>query len=128
MADRVAAEARLLRDVWPDLTYVETGQWVLLPEYRLPEGWSAASTGVAFQIPAGPAGTPPYAFYVDRPLTHAGRQPENYTPNASGPPFPGGWSVFSWAPEGWAWAEDPAMGANMVSFARSFAARFAEGA
>jgi hypothetical protein len=127
VTSRVDVELALLREEWPGLTYELTGQWVLLPCYPLPEGWSKSSAPVAFQIPLGPPGTPPYAFYLDGAVAYGGQQPGNYAATAAGVPFPGTWGVFSWAPEGWPWAEDPANGANMSSFARSFADRFAEG-
>jgi hypothetical protein len=127
VTSRVDAEMALLRAQWPALSYEPAGQWILLPDYPLPEGWSQPSVNVAFQIPAGPPGSPPYAFCVDAPLTFNGATPANYTPTGAPVPFPGVWGQFSWAPEAWPWAEDPAQGANMRAFARSFADRFAEG-
>jgi hypothetical protein len=128
VSSRVDAELALLRRQWPQLEYEPTGQWVLLSDYPLTEGWSRDSAAVAFQIPAGPGGTPPYAFYIDGPLDYRGQPPANYTFPVGVVPFPGTWGIFSWAPAAWPWAEDPAQGANMVSFARSFADRFAQGA
>ena len=128
MTARVDAELTLLRQRWPSLEYEPSGQWVLLPEYPLPDGWSRAATGIAFQIPSGPPSQPPYAFHVDGPLTFLGQQPAQYTHPAAAGPFPGDWATFSWAPETWLWAETPVDGANMRSFARSFADRFAQGA
>ena len=127
MTSRVEGELTLLRARWPTLRYEQAGQWVLLPDYPLPEGWSPPSVNMAFQIPVGPAGSPPYGFCVDAPLTFNGATPANYAPSGAPVPFPGSWGQFSWAPEGWLWAEDPAHGANMCSFAGSFADRFAEG-
>jgi hypothetical protein len=126
--DRTEPELDLLRRLWPDLRYESNGQWVLIADYALPEPWSPRSIAVAFQIPGGPPGSPPYAFYVRGEVSCGGCAPSSYTPVATGVPFPGTWGVFSWAPESWPWADEPAEGANMVSFARSFAARFAEGA
>jgi hypothetical protein len=125
---RVEAELMLLREKWSDLRYDPAGQWVLLPAYALPDLWSRPTTQVAFQIPGGPAGNPPYGFYVEAPLSYHGQTPTNYNFPVTGVPFPGAWGLFSWAPEGWPWAEEPARGANMRSFAQSFARRFAEGA
>lgn len=126
---RAGAELALLRQVWPALTHQPAGDWVLIPDYPLPEGWSGTNTvAIAFQIPAAP-GQPPYGIYTDRALTFDGQPPANYTyPAAAGTvPFPGDWALFSWAPEEWAWAENPADGANLVHFATSFADRLAEG-
>jgi hypothetical protein len=128
MTTRLDAELALLRAQWPTLSYEPTRQWVLLPGQPLPEGWSQPTVAVAFQVPPGPPGSPPYAFFVNTPLTYQGQQPTNYAPTSGVVPFTGNWAQFSWAPETWQWAEDPAQGANMRSFARSFAERFAEGA
>jgi hypothetical protein len=129
LLDRVEAELLLLREQWPDLRYAPVGQWVLIPAYPLPEQWSRRTIQLAFQIPNGPAGNPPYGFYAEAPLSYGGQTPTNYSlPAPGGVPFPGTWGLFSWAPDGWPWAEEPAQGANMRSFAQSFARRFAEGA
>lgn len=127
MTSRVDAELALLGQRWPQLTYDPNGQWVLLPDYPLPDGWSQPTVSVAFQIPAGAPSNPPYAFCVNAPLTFRGATPNNYTPTGAPVPFPGSWGQFSWSPETWPWAEDPAQGANMCAFARSIADRFAEG-
>lgn len=130
MTPRGQAELGLLRAVWPGLHHQEAGDWVLLPDYPLPDGWPQTATDVAFQIPAGLPGQPPYAFYAKGELSHEGRPLLNYSyPVGAGTvPFPGTWGVFSWAPETWLPAEHAADGANLVDFARSFADRFAEGA
>lgn len=127
MTPRPDAELALLRQRWPDLRHDPDGQWVLLPGYPLPEGWSHTVVNVAFQIPVGPPGSPPYAFYADAPLTFLGSVPNNFVSAGTVVPFPGKWGQFSWSPDAWPWAEDPAQGANMCDFAKSFAARFAEG-
>ena len=89
---------------------------------------SASTTPIAFQIPVQP-GQAPYAFYAHANLTFRGQVPTNYTAAAAGTvPFAGTWAVFSWAPETWTWTEQPADGANMTHFARSFTERLAEGA
>ncbi|SBS77708.1 hypothetical protein MHPYR_470042 [uncultured Mycobacterium sp.] len=128
LLDRTEAELMLIRKQWPDLTYEPVGQWVLITDYSLPQPWSRRTVSIAFQIPAGPAGNPPYGFYLDGPITCAAQPPTNFSSPAPGVPFPGNWGLFSWAPDGWPWAEEPADGANMRSFAQSFAQRFAEGA
>ena len=127
MTSRPDTELALLRQRWPELRHEPEGQWILLPDYSLTDGWSQTAVSVAFQIPLGPPGSPPYAFYVDAPLTFRGATPNNFVPTGATVPFPGQWGQFSWSPDGWPWAEDPAQGANMCDFARSFADRFAEG-
>ncbi|GAB3047156.1 hypothetical protein GCM10027053_01210 [Intrasporangium mesophilum] len=127
MTDWVTKQVDLLRTQWPNLSYLDTGHWVLLPGWQLLDGWSVATVDVAFQIRPDRE-TPPYAFYVNtRELTHNGKTPENWTMSAE-VPFPGTWSVFSWGPETWVPTVDPDRGPNMLGFARSFQTRFAEGA
>ena len=128
LLERVEAELALLRKQWPDLLYEPAGQWVLIPAYPLPEPWSRRTAEVSFQIPCGPAGNPPYGFYTEAPLTFRDQTPTNYSFPATGVPFAGTWGLFSWAPDGWPWAEELAHGANMSSFAQSFTRRFTEGA
>ena len=126
--DRLQAELELLRNVFPDLEVRDDGgrTWVRLPSYAVPSGWSATTVEVAFSFPTE-VGEPPYAFYVRPPLALVtGAVVGNYTPTAATP-----WGVdfaqFSWSPqEAWTPRTDVRVGANMVNFAMSFAARLAE--
>lgn len=127
LLDRIEAELVLMRQQWPNLIYEPKGQWVLINDYPLPHPWSRRTIPIAFQIPAGPAGNPPYAFYLDGPITCGGQAPTNYSAPATGVPFPGNWGVFSWAPDGWPWAEEPAQGANMRSFCALLCPAFRRG-
>ena len=130
MTERAAAELEALRRVYPDLEFFEDGQWVRLPRYRIPPGWSATEVEVAFQIPPQIA-TAPYGFYVRPIITLAGGgKPENYNAAISAGILPaawgGGWAHFSWQNESWRPQDDVAAGDNMLHFARSFADRFRE--
>lgn len=127
MTPRLEIELALLSKQWPDMKFESAGSWVLLPRYPLPDGWSVAAADVAFQAPDGPPGTPPYAFYVNGEVRFQGQAPANSARCPDVVPFPGDWQQFSWAPEAWLWAEDPSQGANLRSFAMSFADRFTEG-
>jgi hypothetical protein len=129
MTERIARELELLRKRWPDLEYVEDGQWVRLPGYPLPEGWSRPSTDVACQIPKTYPGTPPYGIYVPVGLTFKGSPPDNYTPASTKPPFPGDWGIFSWTQDagGWHATADLTTGSNLFNFALTFAERFQQG-
>lgn len=125
--ERLEQELELLRTVYPDLEYrpVDGADWVRLPSYPVPEGWSHPSVEVAFQIPAQ-AGQAPYAFWVRPALRLAGDgMPSNYTPTAA-TPWGGDWAQFSWSPLQWVPKADIRAGANMLNFARSFADRLAE--
>ena len=124
MTEWVSEQLALLRTQWPDLTYVEADRWVLLPGWNLPEGWSVQRADIAFRIPES-AHVAPYAFYLNAPTpTYMGETPDNVSPSDA-VPFPGQWTVFSWAPDG-PW---PAAGraVNILNFVRSFADRLDEG-
>ena len=127
MQERIEQELRLLRTRFSDLEYVAQGQWVRIPDYPLPEGWNRTTTDVAFPIPVGFPGTPPYGIYAPVGLTFNGQRPDNYTEPA-GTPFSGTWGVFSWAPgDGWRATADPATGSNLLNWVVGFAVRFREG-
>src|SRR2546425_1238481 len=92
ITDRLKLELELLRSRYQNLEYREQGQWVRLPEYRLPSGWSSESRDVAFQVPVGFPGTPPYGIHVPSGLRFEGQVPGNYAePAATQPPFAGTW-------------------------------------
>src|SRR5690349_13332271 len=120
ITDRLKLELELLRSRYPNLEFREQGQWVRLPEYRLPRGWSSESRDVAFQIPIGFPGTPPYGIYVPAGLRFEGQVPGNYAEPASvEPPFAGTWGCFSWAPADGEWrvASEPTKGSNLLNWA-----------
>lgn len=120
----------MIRGWWPDLVHEPGGDWVLLRQYRLPDGWQPAAADLAFQIPQNLPGQQPYAFFVRGEVLFQGASPTSHSfPVPDGTvPFPGTWGQFSWAPEIWAPGHEPADGDNVLGFARSFARRFAEGA
>jgi hypothetical protein len=125
-AERLEQELSLLRTTYPDLEYrlVDGVRWARIPTYPVPEGWSAHTVEIVFQIPAQ-AGQAPYAFSVRPPLQLAnGGQPTNYTPTAA-TPWGSDFAQFSWSPvEQWIPKADIRQGANILDFARSFADRF----
>jgi hypothetical protein len=125
---RLAEELALLRAAYPDLEdrRADGAVWARIPTYPVPDGWSAPSVEIAFQIPIL-AGQAPYAFYVRPPLKLAnGNAPSNYTPTAT-TPWGGDFAQFSWSPlQQWIPKANLREGANMLNFARSFADRFRE--
>jgi len=124
----VARQLELLRAQWPDLGYDQAGNWVRIPGWELPAGWTPQVVDIAFQIKEE-ADQPPYAFYVNATdLKHNGNVPGSWAPTTDQVSFPGTWSQFSWGPETWVPTANPELGPNMVIFVRSFAVRFAEGA
>jgi hypothetical protein len=128
--ERGRVELGMLQAWFEGLEYLPAGDWVILRNYDLGEGWFPERVDVAFQIPANLPGQAPYAFYVSQPVTFRGQQPVNYTyPLPPGTvPFAGAWAQFSWAPELWTPAQDALAGDNMVHFAQSIASRLQEGA
>ncbi len=120
----------LLRTRYPDLEYIEEGNWVCIPEHPLPGGWNRTLTDVAFQIPTGYPGTPPYGIYTPVGLLFNGAPPDNYTdPSPNQTPFSGQWGIFSWAPKKGQWraTADLVTGANLLNWVRGFSDRFNEG-
>lgn len=130
MQERITQELALLRQRYPSLEYKEEGRWVRIPSYPLPEGWNLTPTDVAFQIPVGYPGTPPYGLYTPIGLLFKGERPNNYTePAPNQPPFLGTWGVFSWMPDDGQWraTTDLLMGSNLLNWVTGFADRFRQG-
>lgn len=127
---RIEQELELLRQFYPDLEYRGEGHWVLLPRYGVPsEGrWKQSEVAVAFQIPVGIPGQPPYGFYVRQPIEHqTGGAALNATPATELVPWTGPWLKFSWSPGAWAPTNEVGSGSNVLQFAISFADRLREG-
>lgn len=129
MEERIQQELALLRSRYPTLEYKDEGRWVRIPSYPLPAGWNRSATDVAFQIPVGYPGTPPYGFYTPAGLLFGGEKPSNYQePAPTQPPFGGTWGIFSWSPEGpWRATADLVSGSNLLNWVQGFADRFREG-
>jgi hypothetical protein len=130
MESRIEQELRLLRTRYPDLEYIAQGQWVRIPQYPLPAGWSESAADMALQIPISYPGTPPYGIYAPVGLTFNGQRPDNYVePAGTQPPFAGTWGIFSWTPDDGQWraTADPVSGSNLLHWAIGFAERFREG-
>lgn len=131
MNERIRQELDMVRVCYPDLEFIEDGRWVRIPRYRLPTNvWSLeGDVEVCFQVPEQLPGQAPYGFYA-RPelcLVAGGGRPNNYEYPAS-TPFGGEWGKFSWSPEVWQPAAEPAAGSNLLNFVRSFSDRLREGA
>lgn len=126
MESRIDQERHLLRGRYPALEYRPEGNWVRIPDYKLPEGWNRETTDVAFQILQPPAG--PYGIYVTSGLLYKNQRPNNYSEPAN-TPFPGTWGIFSWAPGDGEWVQGatPSAGSNYLNWALGFSVRFKEG-
>jgi len=130
MDERVKIEIEMLRARYPDLQVSPDERWFLVPSYPLPPGWKLSSTNIAFQIPVGYPGTPPYGIYVPVGLLFQEKRPNNYTePAPSQPPFTGRWGIFSWQPKDGKWFSkaDPVAGSNLLNWVIGFTDRFREG-
>lgn len=128
MEDRIRQELEHLRTRYK-VELVEEGRWARVASYPLPAGWNRTATDVAFQIPVGYPGTPPYGIYVPSGVLFNDEPPDNYKePAPSQPPFGGTWGLFSWQPDGpWLATADIVSGSNLLNWVMGFAARFREG-
>ena len=130
MQDRIRQELELLRSRFRDLEYVQAGHWIKVPKYRLVPGWNRPETDVAFQVPVGYPGTPPYGIYVVSGILFNSTRPNNYTePAPTQPPFSGTWGIFSWVPADGHWRPTASLttGSNLLNWLLGFADRFREG-
>jgi hypothetical protein len=131
-AERLAQEIALLENAYPGLEHRIEGEahWVRIPGYPVPKGWvhegaTVESVEIAFKIPEQ-MGAAPYAFLVRPSLALAtGGEVGNYTQIATCP-WGADFGQFSWQPLEWVPHVDIETGANMLTFARSFAERLGE--
>jgi hypothetical protein len=109
-------------------TIIQDGNWFLIKNYPLPQGWSSRHADIAFRAQPDYPGTPPYGFWVPAGLRFNDALPSNYQePVADNPPFAGQWGMFSWTPDQWKPTTDLRAGSNLLNFALSFAVRLGEG-
>lgn len=129
MQSRIDQELVLLRKYYSSLEYQQNDQWIRIASYPLPPDWNKEITDVAFQIPIGYPGAPPYGIYVPVGLLHKGSMPNNYKePAENRPPFDGTWGFFSWThTDPWKPTGDLITGANLLNWVRGFSDRFREG-
>lgn len=127
MQERINQEIDLLQQRYPGSEYRQAGHWVRIPTYPLPTGWNRSSTDVAFQIPIGYPGTPPYGICTQEGLLFDGQRPDDCTPANPTPPFGGAWTRFSWQPDAWQPATKVTAGSNLLNWVVGFAERFREG-
>lgn len=130
MNERIKEELNLLSRNY-SVEYNDSGQWVKISNYTIPEGngWNRQTTDVCFQIPPGYPGTPPYGFYVSGGILCDGNTPNSYQePAQNSPAFQGTWGFFSWQQDSsWLPKANLQAGSNLLNFVRTFRDRFAEG-
>ncbi len=124
---RMDEEFRLLSSRVPNIT--RDGDWFMIPDYTVPEGWVPEPIAVAFRAQEGYPGAQPYGFWVPLGTRFNDQKPESYTePAKSNPPFPGQWGFFSWSPQDpWQFKEPIAAGSTLLNWALGFRQRFEEG-
>ncbi len=127
LQDRLAQEAPLLRQAFPNATIDREALVVILTDHELPPGWSHDHTDVLFPIPANyPAGQPDNI--CARPdLTLAnGASPGNSQgiQTHAGKP----WLQFSYHvdPNDWRPHANPAAGSNLADYLAGALTRFQE--
>lgn len=131
IAARIEEELRLLRNRFPEAEFISDGRWIRLPNFALPEGWSAKQCDLVLQIRDGYPLTCPYGFYIPSGLTFNGFRPTNNAqdPAQQQPPhFGGSWAFFSGEPEPWTPGKDVATGSTLVTWISSILNRLQEGA
>lgn len=120
MHERVKQEIELFRARFPSVQHGEHFDWVMIPDYPLPDGrFNKGVTKLLFVIPPGYPNTPPDNFFVDSDLRLAnGGNPPAF--NATGsPPIPGSWGWFSWHQVRWHPVATIEGGDNLLSYLRS---------
>lgn len=129
MQERLRQEIDYLLIYYPQLQHTDSGIWILIPTYPIPDGWNSGTIDVAFKVQDGFPGGKPYGFFTPADITFKGKPPNNFQPNTSNqPPFDGKWGFFSWSPAGpWIPKEDIKSGSNLVNWVHSFRQRFEDG-
>ena len=125
LAERLDQEERPLAEALPTARLDRASLTVLLPEHRLPSGWSHDSTDVLVVIPSNyPAGCPDNVCARPdlRLASGAGAA------NTMGEHEYAGrrWLQFSWHPDEWRPAADASRGGNLVNYLIGAIARFEE--
>lgn len=127
LRERLAQEAPLLRQAFPNATIDPEALVVILTSYELPPGWSHDHTDVLFPIPPNyPAGQP----------DNICARPDLTLANGSSPGNSQGiqthanrqWLQFSYHvdPNDWGPHADPAAGSNLADYLTGALTRFQE--
>jgi hypothetical protein len=126
MKERIAEEINLLKGKYPNLQHGENYDWVLIPDFPLPEGWSRKEIKLLFLIPSSYPHAAPDNFYVETGLrVNNGSMPSNYS-EGTGVPIGGAWGCFSWHPEHWQASSKIQEGDNLLSFMKAVNIRLRE--
>ena len=116
MTERIIQEIALLKEKYPNLVHGQNYDWVVIPDFPLPDGYNRQITKLLFLIPNTYPHTAPDCFYVETGLRLvSGNMPSNYNEEMS-VPVGGSWGYFSWHPEIWQPKDDIQSGDNLLSF------------
>lgn len=126
MTARLEAELALLRRRYGAIEVGANGDWVKIPGWKLPAGWSVAATTLLILLPTGYPTVCPDNFYVgDEVRLTGGGEPGNSSANQQ--LLGTVWRMFSWhLDDAWAPHPDPAKGDNLVTFCLKVEGRLAE--
>jgi len=128
--ERIGSEIKLLYKLFDNVIWNKDSGWVHISKYGLPIGWNEKDINIAFQIPDGYPGTPPYGIYVPSHILFRDMQPQNFSPKVKNiPPFEGKWGVLSWQPDPKSWRPSAKItaGSNLFNWALSITKRFNDG-
>lgn len=127
MQERVIQEIALLRERYPNLVHGQDCDWVMIPDFPLPDGYNRKATKLMFLIPATYPHTGPDCFYVEVGLRLSnGNMPSNYNEHMD-VPVGGSWGYFSWHPEIWQPADEIQEGDSLLAFIKAVNLRLREG-
>ena len=116
MQERVTQEIALLKEKYSNLVHGQNYDWVMIPDFPLPDGYNRQTTKLLFLIPNAYPHTAPDCFYVEIGLRLSnGNLPSNYNEEMN-VPVGGPWGYFSWHPEIWQPADEIQKGDNLLSF------------
>lgn len=126
MQERLAQEILLLKAKYPNLEQGQNYDWVIVPDFILPEGYNRKTTKLLFLIPISYPFAAPDCFYVELGLRLSnGNMPSNYNEQMT-VPVGGAWGYFSWHPEIWQAAVEIEKGDNLFSFMKAVNLRLRE--
>lgn len=126
MEERITKEIELLRAKFTNLQYGQNHDWIMIPDFPLPEGWNRRQTKLLFLIPPTYPHAPPDNFYVESGLKlNSGNPILNYSEGAD-VPIGGAWGCFSWHAETWHPSDNIGNGDNLLTFIRAVNIRLRE--
>lgn len=123
---RVQAERGVLTEYFPHIDLGPEGEWLVVPRWPLPPGWSVPASDLLIIIPPGYPATSPDSFYVGNEVALAGgREPSNSSANQQ--VLQRLWRFFSWhIDDTWRPQADHRRGDNLLTYVLACGTRMAE--